>query len=396
MAYSDISTRISELSDIAENALSLASSFMSSMETFYSVGTITPPTADVVLDDPTYKPLTPPPAPGFDSGSSVPLPDIHEIKDGEAFSKVLAEPPVFHAESTLSFSEEKTTWLIDNVRTAIRNLFNETGFESAEIEIWNRGIERKRQALKDSEDISISTFSARGFTMPNDMINRALDRINAEFDDTLNSSNNEITLGQLDLAQKNAQLGINAGLDGEALLMGYFSRMAGRALSAAKASAGFVFEVFSAKVIGYNAQIRANRAQMKGAVEIESSQIEAYEASLEAKKTEIEAMADNLSSVISGYKSLISSYRSEISADRSQAGLEMSWRKAKYRENIAGIRSRLETAIIGLHTGMAAVGVNTGVMSARSQYYVNYLAAALSSLQVMVNEETLLKNTESA
>ena len=391
MSYTDTDNIIQEFITIASDALENIDRVMSLFSTFYIVKNIPPPTTDTVLINEIAKDLTPPVAPVIDSTTKVPLPNIYKIVNGGSFSKVLDNPPIFQGDTTFNFSESQVSWLMGDIYNAIQNLFNKTGFEDIEQEIWDKGVERRIQKLRDDKEKVIAGYAMQ-IPMVTGRMDRDIEVLDRQYDDEKSNSNNEITLQMLDIAQKNAQFGINSGLDGEAMLVSYFSRIASRSLSAAKAVAGIALEVFGAELNALNAEIRANRERMTGAVEVEQAQIQGYMDSLEAVRAELASFVDNLSSQISIYRSLLQGYKANVSAERSEANVALSWTRSQYRQNIAGIKARFETAMAGISSGLSATGLNTEVMASKLSYYVHYLAAAMSALQTQTQEEFLMKN----
>lgn len=385
----DTADRIEQAGVGTQNALEISRKFFRSMDDNYTVTPIKHLKNDAKLVDPTYITLTPPTQPAYQYNSNA----FPKIPTPTQFTSTLPLPPTFSGGSeSMDFSESKTTWLLDisggnSTRDAIRELFDVTGFEDVEIDSYELGTERDAQALRDAEEAIISRMAGRGFGLPSDITNMMIEKeVMQPYEAAQFKKNIDIFVQESGRAQKQAQFGITAGLDAEEMLWNYASRMAARSLDAAMTIAAIGLLLFNAKTRQYNAELKGNRVHMEGVVDVEESQINNYKEILQADEERLRAYVTAVSLVKNNYRSALRGYKAEMRSEGERASVVMSWRKGQWRENLAKIVAELDVDTVNMMALIEKGRINTHVDTATAMYYVHYLSALLSSLQVVIDE----------
>jgi hypothetical protein len=225
------------------------------------------------------------------------------------------------------YTSELASELKDKLINDIKN--GGTGL-SPEIEqaIWDREVERDNKTLQETIEKTIDTWTARGFDLPDGVITAEIDKVFRDYEHSRLTRSRDIAIKQAELAQKNTQFTVEESIKYETELMNYSSKMADRALQAAKYIADFGIALFNAKVQEYNVKLEAYKTEaqvFESKIRAELTKTEIFKSQIEAAKIESDVQLSQVAlykARIEGLSLLVEIYKNKVEAFKAVASLE--------------------------------------------------------------------------
>ncbi len=235
-------------------------------------------------------------------------------------------------ETTFAYVEPVYTSALKNAITASLLSGVENGGTglggTVETAIWNRDIERLSQQKADDIEEVLNFWSARGFTMPYGMVQKAVEVVQDKFTQNRAESSRNISVEQAKLAMEMTQFFLSTGLSLEQIELNHANNVANRALEAEKAVVQFSIDLFNSKASKFNlelARYQAQSTEIEGRIKIQALILDQYRAELSS--VEIQDKVDrtaieNYRAILSSHDASVRLYEAEIGAKIAEMNIE--------------------------------------------------------------------------
>lgn len=261
-----------------------------------------------------------------------------------------------------------------------------TGLVSTvETELYSRHLDRTQDENARLYTEASEYFASRGFTLPPGSLAGRLNEINQQISRNNLNASRDITINQAELAQKNSQYAIEAGIKLEGMIRDFYASNTNRALDASKAVAQnaidiytsmakgveIQIEVFKANALAYESRLKASlsaievfKAQIEGAkvtadtqktlVDVYTAQCAAADVLMKLYVTEMEGakIASEIEQTkLSIYESRIKAFIAKLDGEKTKAGLYESQLKAEgvkadtYKTQVSAYLAELDISI---------------------------------------------------
>ncbi len=197
-----------------------------------------------------------------------------------------------------------------------------------ETNLWNRDIERLSQQKDDDVEETLNFWSARGFTMPYGMIQKAVEVVQDKFTQNRSESSRNIANEQAKIAKEMTQFFLTTGLSLEQLELNHANNVANRALEAEKAVVQFSIDLFNSKASKFNlelARYQAQSTEIEGRIKIQALILDQYRAELSSVEIQdkIDRTAiDNYRAILSSHDASVRLYEAEVGAKIAEMTIE--------------------------------------------------------------------------
>ncbi len=187
--------------------------------------------------------------------------------------------------------EEYKSALLDKLKGKIAgDIEGGTGL-SPEVEaaIWQRDEGRRSLALQEAIDAVTDEWTARGFSMPDGVLQDAVAAVVEKDKMDRDSRSRDIMIKQAELAQANVQSAITNGVNLEGVLVAHHDRVMDRSLAAAQAVITVGIAIMEAQLKRIVALIDAKKSELEAKISVERHKLDRYLAAVQVFSKKVEA-----------------------------------------------------------------------------------------------------------
>jgi hypothetical protein len=405
-----VQEKFAQANDYADQAFAEAESYLSQLRTLFTSAEM--PQYDISYDfqeialdtDIDAARPEPPDDPSYTDIDLPATPTLEEVVMG-ALGELPDEPGDMPA---VDFAYDESTYY-SALTTYISSLLTDwvqnggTGLDAdVEEAIWDR--ERGRRELKNEAmyDEAETYFSSRGFTLPPGALSGRLLEIQKEISRDETEVNNNISVAQAELAQKNTQFAVTSGLNLDQVQREHFNQVSNRLLERAKVAVEIILRAYESKVTTYAARIEAYKkqvdaevAKVSAAVSLNEGKVRNYVAQIDAYRARITAELAIIESTAKVYGFKVAGYE----ADAKVAEIKLNAQIEEYKGRIQQATNQTELTIkeaeLILQGYLGALGIQSTAVSTGGNVASQLAASALSAVNATASVSFGVSNSRS-
>ena len=352
------------------------------------------PIVDIPQRPPTPLDLTIPTAPNYVLPElptfidlNLPSPPSIQMPRFEGERPVLDLPPI---NENWSWSlQQYVSQLLDETKAKVRQMMDgETGLESVENVLFERGRARIEVEQRRAIDTRIDEFATRGFSEPNGILSLAVDEIIQSGLNQKGELNREITLGKYREMVENVRFAVQQGIALEQVAVNLHVQEQQLALQAAQFQRETAIALLNVRVSVFNALLQGYQADasvFQTRIQAELARIELFRAQIEGEKVrgEInEQRARLYAEQVRGLNAMAEFYRSQVQAVQAQADVERA-KIDRYKADVDAYSARWRA--YGEEVGGYKASIDAE--NAKAQVHRNFVDAFATRTQAWGTQE---------
>ena len=370
------------------------------------------PFAKLPPEVPALFPVTIPTAPNIalpelPSLQELQLPDPPDVLTPE----FTAERPTFNTpvpDASLNYSfTPYSEVLLSQVQQEISRILT-TGLglpPAIEQALFDRATGREDAAANRAVDEVFTEFAARGFTLPNGLMDRRVKEVRRQNAENRSATNRELAINATQVQIESLRFAVQQGIAAESLTAQIHFQAEELQLQAAQIVSDFVLRIFLARVEVYNAEVAAFRVDaevFRSLIEAELSKVEVYRAQIQAElaRGEINQQKINLYVArLEGLNTLVAIYRGQVEAANTVAATNATIIQGfgaevdAYRSEVQAKESEFAAwaqQIQGELGKVEAYRAEVGAFTARVQAYAAGVDAQAIAPRLQLEQQTVL------
>lgn len=367
--------------------------------------TITPPDEPVINDPgaaptaPTNLPeITPPsfdpdayafPSPPEYLAISVPefvAPEVEDFTD--AAPDFLDTPPNARLDWIYAPYEGE---LLESLASKIREMMAGGLGLAPEIEQaqWDRGRSREEMQAHKAVDEAFSTYSSRGFTMPQGMLETAVRAARENAEMKVSELNREITIKAAELRVENVRIAVERGITLETALIQQHESMQRLSFETAKATSDSLIASYNLLVSAYDVRSKVFASKLeawKAKITLVTQRIEAYKARIDAEQAKAGVNAEMtraFAAQVNAVSEKVGVFKALVEAEQAKAQIVRAQLEA-YQSEVQAYSERVKVSIIDYQRYEAAARVE-GTKSEANAAYVRAFSETLQAQNAAIN-----------
>lgn len=256
--------------------------------------------------------------------------------------------------------------------------------DSVEQDIIDRNSERDAQIWRDARDKVVAQWATSGFVLPDNVLQAAIQELVVKEANATTDRSRDIRIESFKMATENTRFVIQQGIVLESQLMNHFNQTAERAIRFVLASAETGMKIYLGLVEAYKVQNEVALMDMQTQTAIERLKIEQLQAKLLKYKTDADVAVTKIKALIDKYQVDVSAYSAELGKAEALARVTVSQQAMVAQHYLGAMNVGMEAAKTNLSNFTAVTNIKTGAATAMGNIYANYLAAAINSLNAVI------------